>query len=310
MDEAERLVLRIAATQFGVVSRAQALRNLSARQLERRVRQGAWERLYPRVYRIEGSPRGWKQQLKALSLSVAEGYALSHETAAALLGLRGFDEGPQVISVNRSVRLPPSVVVHSVEALRAGDLASVEGFRLTNATRTLLDLAASQPPDRLRRAADGALGRRMTTVDRLSAAVANAAGRRGTAALRELVHDYLGGDGPTESELESRVLEVLDAAGFPRPRCQRPVRVGGRAHRLDFLFVAQRLVIEADGYAYHASPESFERDRQRANRLTAQGYVVLHWTWRALRERPNALLAELRLALGRSRNGEARVGAR
>jgi very-short-patch-repair endonuclease len=310
MDEVEKFLLQLAATQFGVVSRAQALRHLSENQLGHRVRQGAWERLYPGAYRIEGSTRGWKQRLKAMSLSVGEGYALSHDTAAALLGLRGFREGPLVISVGRPLRLPAPVQVHRVEPLTARDLASIEGFRLTNATRTLADLAGCQPLEVLKRAADDALGRRLTTVDRLAAAVASAGGRRGAAALRELVKHYQGGNGPTESELESLVLEVIEAAGFPRPKCQRLVRAGGRTRRLDFLFSAQRVVLEADGYAYHASPESFENDRRRTNSLTAQGYLVLHWTWRALRDRPDSLLSELGAALGGTRALAAGVSAR
>jgi very-short-patch-repair endonuclease len=301
MDGSERSLLRVAETQFGVVSRAQALLCLSPSELQYRLHRGSWERLFPGAYRIEGSPRGWRQQLKAVSLSVCEGYALSHATAAALLRLRGFPEGPVVVSVDRTVRLPPPVEAHRVEPLAHRELTSVEGFRLTNATRTLLDLAGSQPLELLKRAADDALVRRLTTVDRLAAALAHWGGRRGAAALRELVKQYLGGDGPTESELESRVLEFIAVAGLPRPRCQRKVRVGGRARRLDFLFPPERVILEADGYAYHASRESFERDRQRSNSLTAQGYVVLHWTWRALEERPQALLAELRAALGARR---------
>jgi very-short-patch-repair endonuclease len=203
--------------------------------------------------------------------------------------------------VARNTRLSAPVEVHRVGPLTRRDLDSVEGFRLTNATRTLVDLAADQPLELLKRAADDALGRRLTTVERLAEAVARASGRRGAAALRELVVHYQGGDGPTESELESRVLELIEAAELPRPRCQRPVRAGGRVRRLDFLFVAERVVIEADGYAYHASPESFERDRQRSNSLTAQGYIVLHWTWRALRERPTELVSELRNALASRR---------
>jgi very-short-patch-repair endonuclease len=201
--------------------------------------------------------------------------------------------------------------VHRVEPLPWRDLTSVEGFRLTCATRTLLDLSASQPFETLKRAADDALGRRLTTVDRLAAAVERSRGRRGIRALRELVSAYQGGDGPTESELESLVLEVIEAAGLPRPRCQTPVRAGGRARRLDFLFPVQRVVIEADGYAHHASPESFEQDRRRTNSLTAQGYRVLHWTWRALRERPQELLCELRAALAGARApAAAGIGAR
>ena len=71
------------------------------------------------------------------------------------------------------------------------------------------------------------------------------------------------------------------------------VRVGNRVRRLDFSFADTRIVIEADGYAHHASIESFEEDRERRNSLTVQKFRVLHWTWQAMKERPENLLSEL-----------------
>lgn len=70
-----------------------------------------------------------------------------------------------------------------------------------------------------------------------------------------------GGDGPTGSELEARVQDLLEAQGFPRAAKQRPVFIGGRLRRLDSLVPGTRIVIEADGYAWHASPAQFEKDR-------------------------------------------------
>ena len=67
--------------------------------------------------------------------------------------------------------------------------------------------------------------------------------------------------------------------------------------RLDFVFTAQRVIIEADGYAWHSDTKSFEADRARDNALTARGFRVLRWTWKALDERPDELIAELLLLL-------------
>lgn len=111
--------------------------------------------------------------------------------------------------------------------------------------------------------------------------------------VRELLEEFRGGRGPTESELERLVLRVLDEARFPRPDQQRPIYAGGRLRRIDFCFAGPRLLIEADGYAYHASVQVFEDDRRRNNALVARGYTVLHWTWKALHEHPDRLLAEL-----------------
>ena len=58
------------------------------------------------------------------------------------------------------------------------------------------------------------------------------------------------------------------------------------------------MVIEADGYAWHATVDAFERDRQRRNELTLRGLQTLQWTWSALRERPEELLIELATLLG------------
>ncbi len=67
----------------------------------------------------------------------------------------------------------------------------------------------------------------------------------------------------------------------------------GRRVRLDFRIPGTRVAIEADGYAHHATLSAFEGDRVRSNALTAAGYRVLHWTWQALRERPEELIDEL-----------------
>jgi very-short-patch-repair endonuclease len=115
--------------------------------------------------------------------------------------------------------------------------------------------------------------------------------------LRALVEELVGGAAPTESELESRVLDLLEAEGLPRPDTQPRTRAGGGRWRLDFLYRRERVVIEADGYASHSTAEMFERDRARNNALAASGYVVLHWTWAALCDRPEALVHQLRCLL-------------
>lgn len=79
--------LRLASTQDGVIRRDQARElGLSARQIERRVRSGRWETIFPAGYRVEGSARSWRQELRAAVLWAGRGSAISHRAAAALLG--------------------------------------------------------------------------------------------------------------------------------------------------------------------------------------------------------------------------------
>ena len=71
---------------------------------------------------------------------------------------------------------------------------------------------------------------------------------------------------------------MIRAARLPRPHTN--VRVGG--HEVDFLWPDQRLIVEVDGFAFHATRSAFERDRARDRAHQAAGYVVLRITWRQL----------------------------
>jgi very-short-patch-repair endonuclease len=62
---------------------------------------------------------------------------------------------------------------------------------------------------------------------------------------------------------------------------------------VDFLFAAEGLVVETDGYRHHRTREAFERDRARDARLTVAGYRVVRFTYRQLVREPAAVAAVL-----------------
>lgn len=289
--------LRFAAKQWGVIRRDQALKWLSPAQLQRRLDAEAWVSVMPCVFRVEGAPHSWHQDLKAIALWAGRGYAFSHQTAAALHGFRRFPEGSLVLSVTRHLAAPAKITLVRVGALKSKDVEVVNGFKVTKVSRTLTDLAAVAPQTDVRAAADEALSRKWITVDDLAKAVGKLKRARGVAFLRTLVGEYQGGDGPCESELESVLFELLDGSGLPRPVRQRVVKIGGRTRRTDFFFEDFGVVLEADSFAYHSSPMAFEKDRQRYNSLTARDFKVLQWTWTAMQERPDELISELAAVL-------------
>lgn len=97
--------------------------------------------------------------------------------------------------------------------MAALDVVTINGFRCSSATRTILDLAAA-----------GAMQRR------LEAAIDTAV--------------RLGG----ESELERRFLELMRRGGLPRPVTQAVQRRDGRhVARVDFLFANHGIVVEVTG---------------------------------------------------------------
>ncbi len=300
MDERIARCLKVAASQHGLIGLEGAQRSrVSRRQVQRQVKSGRWCRVLPGVYRVVGAPQTWHQALQAASLWAERDFAISHRAAAALWGFARFKRGPVEVSVCRKQRAPEGVACHFVEPLHARDVTERHGFTVTTAARTLLDISATTNEQDLRASIDEALRLKWTTLEQLEAILERRAGHRGADLLRKLVDDFAGGSGPTESELEARVLDVLDDAGLPRPEKQRAVYAGRRLRRLDFHFPGSRVVIEADGYEHHASLAAFENDRARQNSLAVRGFLVLHWTWIALKQRPEQLIQELVRVLGR-----------
>ena len=97
----------------------------------------------------------------------------------------------------------------------------------------------------------------------------------------------------TRSEAERRLLELVRAARLPPPRTNQ--RIHG--HEVDFLWPRQRLIAEVDGFAFHSSRSSFERDRRRDAHLIANGHRVIRITWRQLTMEPESVVALLARAL-------------
>ena len=91
------------------------------------------------------------------------------------------------------------------------------------------------------------------------------------------------------------MLELIRRARLRAP--QTNVRI--RGHEVDFLWVAEKLVVEVDGYAYHASASAFGRDRRRDATLTAAGFRVVRFTWPDIVDEPEATLVRLAQALAR-----------
>ena len=97
----------------------------------------------------------------------------------------------------------------------------------------------------------------------------------------------------TRSEAEERLLALIRAAGLRPP--QTNARLG--RFEVDFLWRAHRVIIEVDGYAYHADRITFEADRRRDAELAAAGFTVIRVTWRQIVDRPAETIARIAQAL-------------
>jgi very-short-patch-repair endonuclease len=66
---------------------------------------------------------------------------------------------------------------------------------------------------------------------------------------------------------------------------------------VDFLWNAEHLIVELDGYRAHAGRTAFEADRTRDMELKALGYEVVRLTWQQIMTRSARVAPMLRKLL-------------
>jgi very-short-patch-repair endonuclease len=213
---------------------------------------------------------------------------LSHESAARALGLDLLDPGIDRLTVPRS---RSRLVVPGWRVIRADvagvDAEVVDGLRCTAPVRTVLDLSRRLPLAPAVVAADSAVRNRLAFHVELVERLAGARGR--DAARARAVAAAM--DPKAESVLETLLRLVLRGAGF-QPVTQYEIRDADARFvaRVDFCWPAQRLVVEADGFAFHADRAAYRRDRERLKALERLGWRVLRFTWEDVRMRPEHVI--------------------
>lgn len=295
--ETERILRRIGAANHGVATRAQlVLGGLSAHAVDHMVRGGRLIVLRRGLYQIGPLPaNGWAEA--AAVLGCGPDGRLSHSSAATKHDLLA--SGPTHRSVevtvprNRRPRIP-GVRIHRARDLWPDEVTTIEGLPVTTPARTLLDIGDTLRAREVEQALATALRRRLVTKDEMRAMVDRHPRHPGAAILRRLLDDEAG-PSFTRSEAEERLLEITRSAGLRRPE----LNVTVLGHEVDFLWRSERVIAEADGYAFHASERSFAADRRRDAELTAAGYRALRFTWEDLNDGGFATVVRLAQALVR-----------
>jgi very-short-patch-repair endonuclease len=109
-------------------------------------------------------------------------------------------------------------------------------------------------------------------------------GHTGIGALRAALQEWEIQGSPADSRLEVRMNELLET--FRLPPADFHAIVSG--YEVDFLVRGTRVVLECDGFEAHGlDRDQFEFDRLRNAELTADGHVVVHFTWRQLDSAPS-----------------------
>jgi len=276
------------------VHRSQLLAaGLGRSAVARLVAKGAIYPILPRVY-AAGHPSLAPLALElAVMLHFGHGAVISHRSAASIWGLTP-DRPPavDVTLIGRGFRPRPGVESHRVAHLDRRDVRIYAGIPVTPPARTLIDFAATASSAALQRGFAEARVQRRLSERELIAAIDRCPGRSGAGKVRALLTDA-SGPAMTRSQAERLMVGLLSEAGLQRPAVN--ARLLG--FEVDFLWNQARLVVEVDGYGFHAHRSAFERDRARDQTLVAAGYRVIRVTWRQLTDQPIATIATIAQAL-------------
>jgi len=288
-------VARVAAEQHGRISFGQLQAcGLSDKAIRGRVQRGQLYRVHRAVYAVGHEAPTLHGDFMAAVLAGGEGAVLSHFSAAALWGmLPRQPRDLEVIVTGAKGRAQPGLRVHRARVLDPRDITRHHGIPVTTAARTCLDIASTLSPEALRRPVRQAQAEHRTNVRQIAELLARTNGHCGAKRLADLVAT---GPAPTRSELEDLVLDLLLRGGLPPPDVNKPLIRQGRRIVPDFRWAAQRLVVEADGAAWHEAKLAREDDAERQAVLEAGGERVIRITWDQAVQRPNQSIARVRVA--------------
>jgi hypothetical protein len=226
--------------------------------------------------------------------SVGDDAVLSHFSAAALWRFVRWDgRHPEVTVPRAGIGNRAGIRVHCASVLERQDVMRHEGIPVTSPSRTLADLAAVVAYELLRRAVRQAQAHQRVNIPLLLATVRRLGPRRGVANLNRILAT---GPAPTRSVLEDVVLELILAGGLAKPDVNKPLLLAGRRVVPDFRWPEQRVVVEADGGAWHDNKIAREDDAERQALLEAHGERVVRVTWGQAVTEPARTLARLRSA--------------
>jgi hypothetical protein len=282
ITRADVLVAKLAARQFGVLTRAELHEcGLDDDAILVRVRNGRLHRRYSGVYAVGYEVLSLDACFLAAVKACGPDAVLSHYSAAVLHRLLEWDgRAPEVTT--RTVHTRPGLRTHRAKTL---ERCYVRGIPVTPVLRTLIDLSASRLPDgRLRRAVNEALNQRAI---RLADLVTSH--HRGAQRLRRIVASAA----PTTNEFEDTLLALIQQGGLGTPDVGLPYL----GFKPDFRWPERRVIVEADGRRTHDQALARADDAARQALFEAHGETVLRVSWRQVTLEPRATLRRIRRAL-------------
>jgi hypothetical protein len=253
----------------------------------------SWQRVGSRLYRFRTDGDETWHLVRAHNRILPRSAVFVCRTAAWIHKLDVEPANPIQVAVPRGCELRSRTGVEIHHCDLGGETVSINGVRATTIERTLLDMCSWSSDIEALVVLDMALAARLISTGRLSRYADERKGQRGSARLRLLCRFAA----PAESPMETRLRWLLLEARLPLPEVQADLH-GDDSEliaRADLYYPSAHLVIEFDGGNHR---DRLVSDDRRQNALVTAGYRVLRLTGSDFRTRPDAVVAQVREALG------------
>jgi hypothetical protein len=194
------------------------------------------------------------------------------------------------------------LVIHESTFVHPNDVHLVDDLPRMRPERTVFELASIyRSPDFIERVLHAARRKRLITYDSTMRTFRRLAGRgrRGVVVMRTALERWERVARTTESDMETRLLQVLRRHGLPDAVLQYEVydEAGRFVARADAALVEHRILIEYDSMQEHSDEWALVRDAQRRNRLVALGYHPLVARYHDVKSGGFELVAALRACM-------------
>jgi hypothetical protein len=249
---------------------------------------GRLHRVHRGVYVVGHRRLSWHGRCMAAVLASSPSVT-SHFSAAWLWGLLQTRPGTVHVTCRTGRRAQRSFVTHRAD-LPPADRTVRDGIPVTSLSRTILDMAADLRVRTVGRFIQRADDNKDFDLRAMHGLLDRTAGHRGRAGVLLALETYEEKPVFTRSGLERRFLEVVVAAGLPKPAMNAFVA----GFEIDAYWEAGRFGVELDVFETHGSRLSFEEDRERDDELLLAGIETTRVTGPRLDREPAAVVDSVR----------------
>jgi hypothetical protein len=242
-------IAHAAERQHGHVTRRQLLGlGVGGGAIAHRIAAGDLVVVHAGVYAISYRRVEPVARAMAAVLACGAGAVLSHDSAAALWGLRRWPEIPEVTATGHVRR--PNIHTHRSRTLEPNDIRVELNIPTVSAARAIFEIQSRLSDRQLTRAVQDARRNghiKPTALHRLLLRCPR---------LRQLVDPD---QNPTRSHLEDILIPWLTKHDLPIPQLNTYVN----GYEVDAFFQAHGVIVELDSWEYHRDRDSWGSDRER-----------------------------------------------